>query len=515
MKKIVSGKNLQEKILESINILCGTVKETIGPKGNNILIDHSNFSPFITNDGVTIAKNIESDDAVVSTILEIIKEASIKTNDVVGDGTTTTLVLLESLYMESLKYINKGESPILLKKELDKVLNIILKELDDLKRKPTDDDLKNIALISASDEELGNIAYQVTRKVKSKDAIIIKDALLNNTSIRYLKGYSFDINLASPYFLRESNILNYKNAYVLILNTSFVSLESISFILNDILNNKQDTVIIANNFEENVVQELVSLILTTNINICLLKIEDYGMHVYETLKDVECITGASIVEMDDEVTFKDIGVAENIEITNDKITINYKSNLKTKNYLAKLTKQLKDMTSDLDKEFFEKRKAMFSKGTAEIKLGAPTKTEGIEKRMRLEDALCALSVANKGVLTGGGVSLLKIANNLDDSNYAYEIWKKALKNPFLQIIKNAGIDFLDIEEKLVKENYTAIYNVALLKWEKNDDTKVIDPYLVVKEALINAVSIAGMLITTTSLIINEYKNNKESEYSDW
>lgn len=515
MKKIVRGKNLQEKILESINILCGTVKETIGPKGNNILIDHSNFSPFITNDGVTIAKNIESDDAVVSTILEIIKEASIKTNDVVGDGTTTTLVLLESLYMENLKYINKGESPILLKKELDKVLNIILKELDDLKRKPTDEDLKNIALISASDEELGNIAYQVTRKVKSKDAIIIKEAPLNNTSIRYLKGYSFDITLASPYFLRDSNILNYKNAYVLILNTSFGSLESISFILNDILINKQDLVIIANNFEENAVQELVSLILTTNINICLLKIEDYGMHVYETLKDVECITGASIVEMDDEVTFKDIGVAENIEITNEKITINYKSTLKTKNYLAKLTKQLKDMTSDLDKEFYEKRKAMFSKGTAEIKLGAPTKTEGIEKRMRLEDALCALSVANNGVLTGGGVSLLKIANNLSGSNYAYEIWKKALKNPFLQILKNAGIDFLDIEEKLVKENYTAIYNVALLKWEKNDDTKVIDPYLVVKEALINAVSIAGMLITTTSLIINEYKNNKESEYSDW
>ncbi len=515
MKKIVSGKDLQEKILESINILCGTVKETLGPKGNNILIDHSNFSPFITNDGVTIAKNIESDDEVIGTILEIIKEASIKTNDVVGDGTTTTLVLLESLYIQSLEYLKNGKSPIILKKELDKVLNIILKELETLKRKPSNVDLKNIALISANDEELGSLAYQVTKKVKSKEAIIIKDTSLNKCSISYLKGYSFDVTLASPYFLRESNILKYKNPYVLLMNTTFVSLESISFLLNDILANKQDLVIIANNFEENTVQELVSLTLTTNINICLLKIEDYGMHVYETLKDIECITGAKIVEFDNDITSKDIGIVDNIEITNDKITISFKATKKIKNYLENLIKQAKNMTNDLEKDFYEKRKAMFSNGTAEIKLGAPTKTEGIEKRMRLEDALCALSVANQGVVTGGGISLLQIADKLDSTNYACEIWKNALKNPLEQILKNAGLDYLDIEEKIKKENYKSIFNVALDKWENISETQVIDPYLVIHEALINAVSIAGMLITTTSLIINEYKNNKENEYANW
>lgn len=515
MKKIVSGKILQDKILESINLICGTVKSTLGPKGNNVLIDHSNFTPFITNDGVTIAKNIESDDEAIGAILEIIKEASIKTNDVVGDGTTTTLVLLESLYKQSLEYIKNGENPIILKKELNKILEIILKGLAQLKRKPTQDDLKNIAIISAGDENLGNLAYQVITKVKSKDAITIKENSSNETSITYFKGYSCDINLASPYFLKDANKVNYKDSLVLLMNTPFTNLESISFLLNDILKTKQNLVIIANSFDENAVQELVSLTLMSDVNICLLKIEDYGMRVYETLKDIECITSAKIIELDNNITSKDIGIADSIEITKDNIRIDFKSNLKTKSYLKELNKKLKYMTSDLEKDFYEKRKAMFSLGTAEIKLGAPTKTEGIEKRMHLEDAICALVVSNEGVLTGGGISLLQIANKLDNTTHANEIWKKALKNPFEQILSNAGLDYLNIQDKIQKDNYNIVYNVSLDMYEDSINTKVIDPYLVIKESLINATSIAGMLLTTTNLIINENKNNKEDEYSNW
>lgn len=514
MKKIVSGKDLQNKILESINLICGTVKETLGPKGNNVLIDPSDFSPFITNDGVTIAKNVESDDEVIGAILEIIKEASIKTNDVVGDGTTTTLVLLESLYKQSLEYIKNGESPIILKKELNSVLEIILKSLSLLKREPTKDDLKNIALISAGNEELGNIAYKVITKVKSKDAVTIKENNLNETSISFFEGYSCDISLASPYFLRDINKVNYKNSYVLLMNTAFTNLDSISFLLNEILKSKQNLVIIANGFDESAVEELVSITLVSNVNICLLKIEDYGMHIYETLKDIECITGAKIIEFDNNITSKDIGLADFIEITKDNIRINFKSSLKTKAYLKELNRKLENMTSDLEKEFYEKRKAMFSLGTAEIKLGAPTKTEGIEKRMHLEDALCALVVSNEGVLLGGGICLLQISSKLSNSNYASEIWKKALKTPFEQILNNAGLDFLNIYSQIQKSNYNIVYNVALDKYEDSGNTKVIDPYLVVKEALINATSIAGMLITTTSLIINENKINNDNEYSN-
>jgi len=517
MKKVVSKEILQDKILESINLLCGTVKKTLGPIGNNVLIDHSTFSPFITNDGVTIAKNIESDDETIGAILEIIKEASIKTNNEVGDGTTTTLVLLESIYKESLEYIKNGISPVFLKKELNKTLDIILSDLEKLKRKATKKDLKNIAIIATGEEELGELAYQVVSKVKQKEAIAIKEILENKTKISYYKGYSFESTLASLYFLKDTNVLKCHGAYILLINTVLTNLECISFILNDILKNKRDLIIIANDFQENVVEELVSISLTEKLSICCLKIEEYGMHVYKIMKDIANITNGTIVDQENHITSNDVGIAENIEITKEKVKIDFKATNKTKNYLKKLKIAKKELTNDLEKDFFNKRIAMFSKGTAEINLGAPTKTEVLEKRMRLEDAICALSVCNNGIMLGGGISLLQIAENIKETNEASKIWKKALEEPFIQILKNAGIDYSDIKKKIKKEHYKQIYNVSNSTWEESSSTKVIDPYLVIKHTLINAASIASMLFTTTSLIINEYKNNynKENEYNNW
>jgi len=517
MKKIISGTELQEKILESIEILCGTVKETLGPKGNNVLINHSNFSPFITNDGVTIAKNIESEDETISAILEIIKESSIKTNDIVGDGTTTTLVLLESIYKQSLEYINKGEKRILLKKELNKTLEIILKELQKLKRKATPYNLKNIAYISSGDKNLGNLAYNVIKKVKRKEAINIRDSNEDKTFINYFKGYICNTTLASPYFLKNNNTLNYKNSYILLMNTSLTNIECISFILNDILKNKHNLIIIANNFDEVLTEELVSLTLTEKISICLLKIEDYGTHIYKILKDIELITNAQIIEQENSITSKNLGIVNNIEITNEKIRIDFNNSEKTNKYLRALKKEAKETTDDLEKEFLEKRIAMFSKGTAEISLGAPTKTECQEKRMRLEDALCALSASNNGILPGSGISLLQISNTLNTNTNASKIWKEVLKTPFEQITKNAGLNSQEILKKIEKNNFELIYNINDDTYENITNTKVIDPLSVVMQALINATSIAGMLITTTSLIINEYKNNlsNEKEYNNW
>lgn len=517
MKKIVRGKDLQEKILESINIICGTVKETLGPKGNNVLIDHSNYSPFITNDGVTIANNIESEDETIGAILEIIKEASIKTNETVGDGTTTTLCLLESLYTQSIQYIEKGFSPILLKKELDKTLEIILNELQKIKKKANIKDLKNIACISAGDEEIGNLAYQVINKVKQKEAVTIKEISQNKNSITYYKGYTCETTLASPYFLRDTNTLCFKDSYILLINQVFTDLENVSFILNDIIKNNKNLIIIANNFDENIVEELVSLTLTTKANICLLKIEEYGTHVYEIMKDLEQITNAKIIEYETNTNSKDIGLVEKIEITKENIRINFKSTQKIKYHLAKLKKEAKKITNELEKNFYEKRIAMFNKGTAQINLSAPTKTEVLEKRMRLEDALCALSVSHEGILPGCGISLLQISKNLDSTNEVNKIWKKTLRIPFEQIMINAGLNFNDIQNLIEKENYKSIFNISTGTLEDYSHTKVIDPYLVVKHSLINATSIASMLITTTSLIINEYQNNnnKENEYNNW
>ncbi len=517
MKKIISGKELQEKMKKSIHLLCDTVKQTLGPKGNNVLIDHSNYSPFITNDGVTIAQNIESEDETIGTIMEIVKEASIKTNDEVGDGTTTTLVLLESLYEQSIEFVKNGESPIILKKELDKVLEHILELLNRLKRKASDSDLKKIACISAGDEKLGEIAYQVIKKVKQKEGIVIKEVLDNKTSVSYLKGYSCETTLASPYFLVESNQIKYKDAYILLLNTTLTDLEYISTILNDILSTKRPLLIIANNYLDNIVEEIVSLTLTENIPIILLKIEDYGMHIYETMKDISCITNANIIENEEYIKNNDIGVADSIEINKESIRINFNPTLKNKNYLKKLKKENKQNKSELEINFYQKRIAMFDKGTAEIKLGAPTKTEWQEKRMHLEDSICALSVSNEGILPGSGISLLQTANELHEESPATQIWINTLRKPFEQVLKNAGLDYANIRKEVENNKFKIIYNILDEKWEDVEQSKVVDPYLVVVNSLINATSIAGMLLTTTSLIINEHKNNinKETEYNNW
>ena len=517
MKKIVSGKELQEKMLESVHLLCDIVKQTLGPKGNNVMIDHSNFSPFITNDGVTIAKNIESEDKTLQAILEIIKEASIKTNEEVGDGTTTTLVLLECLYEKSLEYVNKGVSPMVLKKELDKGLQSVLLELYKKKRKATLEDLKRIACISAGDEELGTLAFQVFQKIKRKEAITITENLENNTYVSYTKGYSCEITVASPYFLRDTNILEYKNAYVLLMNTALTDIEAISFVLNDILSSKKNLVIIANYFEERVVEEVVSLFLTEKLNCCLVKIEEYGSHVYKIMKDLACITNASIIEQERNITSKDLGLTETIVLTKEALRIDFKTNEKTKEYVIKLKKELKEVESELEELFYEKRVAMFLKGTAKIHLSAPTKTECVEKRMRLEDALCALSVSKEGVLLGGGISLFQIANDLKIENENTKIWQETLKMPMRQMLKNAGLDVKNIEQKIKNENFGMVYNISKDIFENSSQTTIIDPFLVIKHALQNANSIAGMLLTTSSLLINEYQNNinKEKEYNNW
>ena len=246
MRKVISGKKLEEKMSEAINLLCDTVKKTLGPKGNNIIIDHSSFTPFITNDGVTIAQNIESDDETINTILEIAKEASIKTNEVVGDGTTTTLVLLQSIYNSSMEYIKKGENPIILKKELESILQEILRELNNYKIKPSKDTLKKIACISANDNEIGSLVSDIYKYVENKNSIVIKEVEENTLRYKLLKGYYLDTSVASPYFFKNNNDITLKDSYVLIYNNDLIDINEIGNVLNFIMEKNSNLVIFSN-----------------------------------------------------------------------------------------------------------------------------------------------------------------------------------------------------------------------------------------------------------------------------
>ncbi len=515
MKKVVSNKKLREKILYAINLLCDPVKTTLGPKCNNVIIDHSSFAPFITNDGVTIANNIESDDAVINTILEIAKDASINTNEFVGDGTTTTLVLLQAIYTKGLEFIENGVNPIILKKELNNSLNKIIKELYSYSHKPTNKEIINLAKISSNSCEVGEIIGKVYLKMKEKNSISIYESEKNETEIVYKRGYSLKTFLASSYFLKDKKGIIFDKPLILILNSFINDIEEISDIVNYIIENKKKLIIIAEDYSDSFVNNILSLYLDENVNIILLKISEYGNNKVDIIDDLLSITDASLLNNLDDLNLHCLGNVDQVSITSSESIFKFKINDNIRKKIKFLKRKLCDCES-MDQDFLQKRIAMLKNGLAEIYVGAHTKIECREKKMRFDDALSAIFTCKEGVIPGSGLILYEISDSIKVESYADEIFKYALKSPFLAIMFNAGLESSEIMSIIKDSNYRRIYNVKTDKFENIDNTEVIDSLSVVIKSLVNAVSVASMLLTTSTLIINEYDNNlnKITEYNN-
>lgn len=504
MKEIISGNDLRKLILKSTNLMCDCVSSTLGPSGNNVLINKDDLSPFITNDGVTIAESISSDDLKVNTVLEILKEASLKTNELVGDGTTTTLVLLQSILNESYNEIDKGKNPIVLKKELVASVNKVLKLLKKEKIKPTKEDLISIASVSANDQEIGALVYKVFNKMKSKYAIKL-DMSNSDTYYEIKKGYNIETEVPTIYFDNNKNII-LNNTYILLLKGFLSSLEDISEILNEAIEQNKNIVILCEEFDENILNQIILFKLENNKNIYLFKIPDYGSKKENLLSDIEFLTRSKIKNINFEsVSFTDLGLLSCFIIKKDEIVliseINAKEKVKDlKKYLYKL--------SDYEKELLETRISKLENGICTIYVGGPTKTEIKEKLMRFEDAINAVNIAKDGVLYGEGITLLKISNMLDNKDI---ILKNALCAPFNKILKNAGVDDKNIKDDIISSNYKKIYNIKENKLEDINKYKILDPYKVIETALTNAVSIASMLFTINYLVVNEAQKQERLE----
>ena len=511
MKKIVNNEELQTKMQEAITLLCGTVKTTLGPKGSNVIIDHSSFTPFITNDGVTIAENIESDDPIINTILELAKEASIKTNETVGDGTTTTLVLLESIFNEGLKLIQNGLNPIILKKELLSSLETIIPLIKEKSHLPNDTELSSIASISANSKEIGKIITDAFLRVKNKSAILIKEGINEETTINYLEGYSIDTLIPNPYFFKDQDIINLTNPKILITNNYLSNIEEISGILNNLITDKTSLLIIADDFSDNFTNDIIALNIQENLNIILLKASNYGTEKLTTLNDIALISNSLI---SDTYSHKDLGTIKEITITKDTTTFYFTLNSKIKEKIKEL-KSL-NVSNDLDADFLNKRLAMLDTGLVEILVGDKTITARREKKMRYDDALCAIATATKGVSLGSGVTLYQISEETEPKTNADNILINALKVPFKEIMYNSGLDSTKIIKKIKNSNYQKIYNVITEKYENTNTTTILDPTEVIINSLTFAISITSMLLTTTSLVINEYPNNlnKVNDYNE-
>ena len=494
---------------ESVNMLCNTVKVTLGPKGKNVIIDHGAFSPFITNDGVTIAENIESENEIINTILTLAKEASIKTNETVGDGTTTTLVLLQGIFNEGLKLVNNGKNPIILKKELDKTLEYIIDEIRKLSRKPNNNDLLNIATISSNDNNIGKLISDAYINTQSINAINLIEIDENKKYIEYLNGYTFETIITSNLFLNDKKELKYNNPYILIVNNTLNDIEEIASILNKLIENNKDLVIISNDYSDYFIESIININMEYDFNICLLKSPEYGNKQKSILIDIACISNTEII--DNKVSLNNLGIVKSIAINNEITTISFDKN-------NKVISRIKELKNEKNEEidFIEKRIAMFETKLATIYIGAPTTLERRETKMRFDDAIHAISESIKGIVPGEGITLLKIANNLEIKNDADKIFKSILNLPFINIINNAGLDSNNILRTIKEHDYNKIYNIYNEQYESINNTSVIDPLEVVINSIKNATSIAGMLLTTSNLIINEYKNNisKTSEYTE-
>lgn len=516
MKKVITGEELYLKEEKALELLCKTVKKTLGPRGSNAIIDHSLMNPFITNDGVTIARNIESDDECVNTILTLAKEASIKTDENVGDGTTTTLVLLESIFKNGIQKIREGKNPHILKKELDQALEEIISKLKKESKHPSEENYYHIASIAANDENMGNLIANLYIKLHGATAIRIEEGTSSETYTKIINGYTFDTITSSPYFFNDKDEIVYKNPYLLVINKEINDIEEISEVINYLIDKKVPGVIFANDYTDEIINEILSLNFNGVTSVMLLKTPEYGTHQMDLLKDLEVITNGKIVKRIDEICLSYLGKCE--EITINKETVLITSNLdneRVKKHIAKIKREIKNTKDEYEINFLNTRLAKLTNGIGTIYVGASTTTETREKKMRFDDALNALKNTSDGILPGSGLTLLKIKENLQVRNNGYEILKESLDKPFLQILENVGIDKNEIYTKIKESNYNLIYNVLETKFEKVTETKVVDPTNVVMNTLKNAVSIAGMLLTTSSLIINEYQEtnyyNKQTE----
>ena len=497
MKEVIKGKELKNKMKEAINLLCDTVGSTLGPSGNNVIINSSDMSPYITNDGVTIATEIESNDKVINTILNIAKEASLNTNELVGDGTTTTLVLLQAIFIEGLKEIEKGTNPIALKKELLVGLDKIIKKLEYKKIMPNKNNLTAIAKTSINDDELGNLVSEVFDKMKSKYSIMLEDSNSEKTYYEIKKGYTLEIDNISSIYFKDKNILKLNDVNLLALNGYLDNLEEIADIINDSMNT--NLIILVDDYDEIVKEEIISYYLHYHKNIFLFKIPDYGSRKEEIVNDICVISNSNLKSIDDEIKFSDLGKVESITITKDEII--FISNNDITFYKDKLKCQLENTKSTYEREFISNRLSKLENGVATIYVGGITSVEKKEKKMRIEDALNAIDLALSGVIIGEGIPLLEISQTFKSDSIGEEILKKSLEIPFYKIMENVGENTQLRKQEIINNNYKKIFN--LNKLESIKTTNILDPISVTITALKNATSIAAMLLTTNYLVIND------------
>ena len=521
MAKVIKFNEDARKALEvGVDTLADAVKITLGPKGRNVVLDKGYGIPTITNDGVTIAKEIELKDPLENLGAQIVKEVATKSNDVAGDGTTTATVLAQALIKEGLKMVASGANPVFIRKGMEKASKKVIEELVKRAKKiESNEEIAQVGAISASDREIGELIAQAMAKVGESGVITVEEAKSLDTTLEVVEGMQFDNGYLSPYMVSDSErmVVELDSPFVLITDKKISSMKELLPILEKTVEMGRPMLIIAEDVEGEALATLVVNKLRGTLNIAAVKAPAFGDRRKAMLQDIAILTGGEVISEEKGIKLETadinfLGQAKKVRITKDNTVI--VDGLGAKEDIAARVGQIKnaieETTSDYDREKLQERLAKLSGGVAVIKVGAATETEMKEKKLRIEDALNATKAAvEEGIVPGGGTILVQIAKAIEDfklegeEGLGVDIVKKALYAPMRQIALNAGLDAGVVIEKVKSSEEGIGFDAAKEEYVDMVKTGIIDPTKVTRSAIQNAISVSSVLLTTEVAVANE------------
>ena len=518
-KEIKFGEDARKSLLDGVNKLADTVKVTLGPKGRNVVLDKKFGAPLITNDGVTIAKEIELDDPFENMGARLVKEVSTKTNDVAGDGTTTATVLAQSMIKEGVKNVAAGGDPMAIKRGISKTVDKAVEELKKVSSKVAGkEDIARVASISANDREIGELISEAMEKVTKDGVITIEESKTSNTELNIVEGMEFDKGYVSPYMVTDTEKMEavVDNPYILITDKKISNIQEILPLLENLMQQSGKLVIICDDIEGEALSTLVLNKLRGVLNVVAVKAPGFGDKRKAMLQDIAILTGGEVITSDLGLELKDtqieqLGRARQVKVQKENTIIVDGAGDKQQiaDRVGQIKAQINETKSEYDKEGLQERLAKMAGGVAVIGVGAATETEMKDKKLRIEDALSATKAAvEEGIVAGGGTALINVAPAVEKTvneliggeKLGATIVLKALEEPVKQIARNAGLEPAVIADNVKKSEVGVGFDASKEEYVDMKKSGIVDPTKVTRSALQNAASIASMVITTESLV---------------
>ncbi|AIF42409.1 MULTISPECIES: chaperonin GroEL [Virgibacillus] len=516
-KEIKFSEDARRAMLRGVDTLANAVKVTLGPKGRNVVLDKKFGSPLITNDGVTIAKEIELEDHFENMGAQLVSEVASKTNDVAGDGTTTATVLAQAMIREGLKNVASGANPVGVRRGIEKAVEVAVNELKSITNPiESKESIAQVAAISSGDEEVGNLIAEAMERVGNDGVITIEESKGFNTELEVVEGMQFDRGYASPYMVTDQDKMEavLEDPYILITDKKIGNIQEVLPVLEQVVQQGKPLLLIAEDVEGEALATLVVNKLRGTFNAVAVKAPGFGDRRKAMLEDIATLTGAEVITEDlgldlKSATIDQLGRASKVVVTKENTTVVEGSGNPEaiSARVAQIRAQAEETTSDFDKEKLQERLAKLAGGVAVIKVGAATETELKERKLRIEDALNSTRAAvEEGIVAGGGTAFVNIYNKVSELNLEGDegtgasIVRRAMEEPVRQIAHNAGQEGSIIVERLKGEKVGVGYNAATGEWVNMIEAGIVDPTKVTRSALQNAASVAAMFLTTEAVV---------------